>query len=116
MGCQVEILPVFSVQYVWFPTPPPSPRLYPVLTTSSILCMPSVLSSTGTSEKVWRKENSLRLVKILLLLRRITKRLVLRQQREKAKKRTSARDNRFFTESFVKLCLLIKFVIVLIEI
>merc|ERR1712126_708494 len=48
-----------------------------VLTISLILCTPSVLSFTGMSEKVWKKESSLKLVKIWLLSRRITKKLVL---------------------------------------
>merc|ERR1711944_175238 len=48
-----------------------------VLTISSILCMPSVHSFTGMSEKVWKKENSLKLVKTWLLLKRITKKSVL---------------------------------------
>merc|ERR1712167_540537 len=89
---QEVILPVYSALYAWFPTPPPSPRLFPVLTTSSILCTPSVPSSTGTSERVWRKENSPRPVRILPLLRRITKRLVPRPPKEKARRRTSERD------------------------
>merc|ERR1712002_1383100 len=43
---------------------------------NSILCTPRELSSTGTSVKVWKKVNSLKLVRILLLLRRITKKSV----------------------------------------
>merc|ERR1712206_29905 len=56
------------------PTPPPSLRPGLVLTTSSISCTPSVPSFTGTSVRVWRRENSPRLVRILLLWRRTTKR------------------------------------------
>merc|ERR1711861_74654 len=92
---QEEILPVYNVQYVWFPTPLPLPRLYPVLTTSSILCTPSVPLSTGMLERVWKRVNSLRPVRILQLLRRTTKRLVQRQQREKERRKTSARVKRF---------------------
>merc|ERR1712227_167077 len=59
------------------PTPPPSPRPGPGLTTSLTSCTPREPLSTGMSEKVWRRESSLKLVKISLLLRRIMKRLVL---------------------------------------
>merc|ERR1712126_481978 len=48
-------------------------KLGHVLIISSILCMPNVLSFTGMSEKVWKKENSLKPVKTWLLSRRITK-------------------------------------------
>merc|ERR1712021_235656 len=55
--------------------PPPSSRLFPALTTSSISCTPSAPLSTGMLEKVWKRANSLRLVRISPLSRRITKRL-----------------------------------------
>merc|ERR1712150_172261 len=51
-----------------------------------ILCMPNVPLSIGTSEKVWKKENSLKPVKIWLLLRRITKKLVLTLLKLKVKR------------------------------
>merc|ERR1719166_758928 len=59
------------------PTPPPLPRPGPGLTTSLTSCMPREPLSTGMSEKVWRRESSLRPEKISLLLRRIMKRSVL---------------------------------------
>merc|ERR1712150_63141 len=65
----------------------PSLRLGLVLTTSSISCTPSVPSSTGTSERVWRRVSSQRLVRILLPLRRITKRSVLIPSRVRARRR-----------------------------
>merc|ERR1711934_755105 len=39
------------------PTPPPLPRHGPDLTTSSISCTPSVPSSTGMWERVWKRES-----------------------------------------------------------
>merc|ERR1711942_258247 len=69
--------PRFLVLYACCLTPLLLLKLGLVLTTSSILCMPSVPLFTGMWEKVWRKENSLRPVKIWLLLRKIMKRLVL---------------------------------------
>merc|ERR1739838_1260437 len=59
------------------PTPPPLPRPGPGLTTSLTSCMPRGLLFTGMLERVWRRESSLRLVRILLLLRRIMRRLDL---------------------------------------
>merc|ERR1712228_205793 len=47
------------------------------LITSLTSCMPRELSFIGMLEKEWKKVSSLKLEKILLLLRRITKRLVL---------------------------------------
>jgi len=43
---------------VWSPTLPPLPKFSPDWTTNSILCTPRELSSTGMSEKVWKKVNS----------------------------------------------------------
>merc|ERR1712037_225782 len=68
-----ETSPRSSVPSACCPTPPPSPRHGPDLTTSSISCTPSEPSSTGTSEKVWRKVNSPRPERILPPSRRITK-------------------------------------------
>ena len=45
-------------------TPLPSLRLGLVWTTSLISCTPRELSSTGTSEKVWRRESSPKPVRI----------------------------------------------------
>merc|ERR1740127_141534 len=68
------------------PTPPQLLKLFPVLTTNSILCMPSVHSFIGTLVRVWKKENSLKLVRILLLLKRITKKSEPRPPKVKARK------------------------------
>merc|ERR1712076_164995 len=65
----------------------PSLRSSPALTTSSILCTPSVPSSTGTSVKVWRKVSSPRLVRISLPSRRSTRRSVLRPPRVKVRRK-----------------------------
>merc|ERR1712146_418981 len=51
---------------------------------------PSARSCIGTSERAWRKESSARLAKILLRLRRITRRWALRRQRAREKKRVTA--------------------------
>merc|ERR1712106_917613 len=59
------------------PTPLPSLRSGLDLTTSLTSCMPRGLSFTGMLERGWRRESSPRLVRILLLLRRTTRRLVL---------------------------------------
>merc|ERR550537_1659249 len=95
LSYQEVILPVCSALYAWFPTPLPSPRRCLVSTTSSILCTPSVLSSTGTWVRVWRKVNSPRLVRILPPWRRTTKRSVPKLPKEKARRKTSERDRLF---------------------
>merc|ERR1719158_1796028 len=82
----VVILPRLNVPFACCPTPLPSLRLGLVLIISLILCMPNVLLSIGTLEKVWKKENSLKPVKIWLLLRRITKKLVLTLLKLKVKR------------------------------
>merc|ERR1712019_160188 len=74
---QVVTWPRSNEPSVCCPTPPPSLKLGLDLTTSSILCMPSELSSTGMSVKVWKKVNFLKPEKIWLLWRRIMKKLVL---------------------------------------
>merc|ERR1712107_654455 len=73
---QVVTSPRSNVPSACCPTPLLSLRLGLVLITSSILCTPSVLLFIGTLEKVWRKVSSLKLVKIWLLSRRITRKLV----------------------------------------
>merc|ERR1712179_725238 len=73
---QAVILPRSNVPYACCPTPPPLPKHGPDLTTSSISCTPNVLSSTGMSEKVWKKVNSPKLVRILPPSKSITKKLV----------------------------------------
>merc|ERR1711994_627956 len=70
---QEVILPRSNVLFACCPTPLLSLKLGLVLIISLILCTPSVLSFAGMSEKVWKKENSPKLVKTWLLLRRITK-------------------------------------------
>merc|ERR1719450_897852 len=72
---QEEILPRYNVPSACCPTPLLLPKLGLVWTISLILCMPSVLSFTGMLEKVWKKVNSLKLVRTWLLSRKITKRL-----------------------------------------
>merc|ERR1711991_532641 len=89
---QVVILPVSKELFAWFPTPLPLPRPFPVLITSSILCTPREPSFIGTSVRVWRKVNSPRPVRILLPLRRITKKLVPKPPKVKVRKRTSERN------------------------
>merc|ERR1711983_692175 len=74
---QEVILPRFNVPFACCPTPLLLLKLGLVLIISLILCTLSVLSFTGMSEKVWKKENSPKLVKTWLLLKRITKKSVL---------------------------------------
>merc|ERR1711868_298346 len=73
---QVVIWPRSNVPSACCPTQPPLPKHGPDLTTSSILCTPRELSFTGMLVKVWKKVNSLKLVKIWLLSKRITKKSV----------------------------------------
>merc|ERR1711934_381377 len=82
---QEVTLPRFSVQSVCFPTPLPSLRHGLDLTTSSTSCTPSVHSFTGTSERVWKKENFPKLVKILPPSKRTTKKSASTQPKVKAK-------------------------------
>merc|ERR1712160_105178 len=70
----------------------PYPRIHFPLatyasTTSSTSCTPSARSSTGTSAKVWRKENSPKPVRTSRPSRRTTKRLASTPPRAKAKAR-----------------------------
>merc|ERR1712172_327183 len=55
---------------------------------------PSEPSSTGTSERAWRKESSLRLARILLLLRRITRRSEWTPSRARARKERNTRKGK----------------------
>merc|ERR1712038_1217019 len=73
---QKETSPRQNVHVVWLPTTLLSQKLSPVSITSSILCTQSVLSFTGMLVKVWKKVNSPKLVRTLLLLKRIMKRLL----------------------------------------
>merc|ERR1711974_194291 len=92
----VVILPRFNVPSACCPTPLPLLRLGLVLIIILILCMPTVPLSIGTSEKVWKKENSLKPVKIWLLLRRITKKLVLTLLKPKVKKAKNTNEKKYF--------------------
>merc|ERR1712113_1376233 len=83
---QVVIWQRSNVLSACCPTPPPLPKHGPDLTTSSILCTPRELSFTGMLVKVWKKVNSPKLVRILPLLKRITKKLVLTPSKVKPKK------------------------------
>merc|ERR1712202_125159 len=81
------IWPRLLVPSACCPTPQRSLRPGPGLTTSLTSCMPRELLFTGMLERVWRRESSLRLVRILLLLRRIMRRLdltLLKLRMEKA--------------------------------
>merc|ERR1719154_890094 len=81
-----EILPRLLAPSACCPTPLLLLRLGPGLTTSLTSCMPRGLLFTGMLERVWRKENSLKLVRIWLLLRRIMRRLALTLLRLKMEK------------------------------
>merc|ERR1711890_112302 len=81
-----------KVQPAGCQTPQPSQRPGLVWITSSISCTPSVPSSTGTLERVWRRESSVRLVRILLLLRRITRKLELTPSRVKERRMRSIKQ------------------------
>merc|ERR1711862_363988 len=58
-------------------TPPPLLKPGPDLITSLTSCTPREPSSIGMLEREWKRESSLKLVTTLLLLRRVTKKLVL---------------------------------------
>merc|ERR1711998_659408 len=84
---QVAISPRSCAPSAWSPTPPPSLRSSPELTTSSISCTPSVLSSIGTSVRVWKKVSSPRLVRISLPSRRTTRKSVSRPPRVRVRRK-----------------------------
>merc|ERR1711993_35830 len=83
----VAISPRSSVPCACCPTPPPSPRPGLVWIISLILCTPSVPSSIGTLERVWRRESSPRLVRIWLPWRRTTKRSASTPSRARVKRK-----------------------------
>merc|ERR1712137_1304689 len=83
---QVVIWPRSKEPSACCPTPPPLPKHGPDLTTSSILCTPRELSSTGMLVKVWKKVNSPKLVRILPPSKRITKKSVSTPSKVKPKK------------------------------
>merc|ERR1711918_211965 len=66
-----------------------------------ISCTPSVPSSTGTWERVWKKENSPRLVRISLPSRKITRKLELKPL--KVRKRTSVKSTNDLARLFLTL-------------
>merc|ERR1712088_1055408 len=74
---QEGIRPRLLVQSACSPTPQLLLRPGLGWTTSLTSCMPRGPSFTGMLGSVWRRESSLKLVRILLLLRRIMRRLVL---------------------------------------
>merc|ERR1712045_349889 len=84
---QVVTSPRSSVPCACCPTPLPSPRPGLVWIISLILCTPSAPSSTGMLERVWKRESSQRLVRILLLLRRTTKRSASTALKERVKRK-----------------------------
>merc|ERR1711972_232734 len=61
-----------------------------VSTTNSTLCILSVPSSTGTSEKEWKRVNSPRRARTLRLLRKTTKRSASRPPKVRVRKRVTA--------------------------
>merc|ERR1719445_1839526 len=86
---QEVILPRSNVPSACCPTPLLLLKHGLVWIISLILCTPSVLSSTGMLEKVWKKENSLKPVRTWLLLRRITKKLVWIPSKVKMKEKNT---------------------------
>merc|ERR1712179_828797 len=103
---QVVILPRSNVPSACCPTPPPLPKHGPDLTTSSILCTPRELSSTGMLVKVWKKVNSPKPVRILPPSRRITKKSVSTPSKVKPKKeKTSTKSLDSKLLKFFILCL-----------
>merc|ERR1712086_358004 len=71
----------------WSPTPPPLPKSSPESITNSISCTPRELSSIGMSEKVWKKESSLKPERISPPSRRIKKRSESKPPRVRVKTR-----------------------------
>merc|ERR1739838_772473 len=94
---QEETLLRLPVPSACFLTPLPSLRPGPGLTTSLTSCMPRELLFIGMLERVWRKESSLRLVRILLLLRKIMRRLALILQKLKMEKVATSINLKIFT-------------------
>merc|ERR1712086_1239284 len=82
----------------WSQTPPLLPKSSPELITNSISCTPRELSSIGMSEKVWKKESSLKPERISPPSRRITKRSESKPPRVRVKKKVWSDPNRFFTK------------------
>merc|ERR1719162_1964126 len=83
----VEVLIMQQARMTLAKSPPGLPKSSLASTTNLISCTPSVPSSIGTSGRVWKRENSARLVKILQLLKKTTRKWALKQRRERARKR-----------------------------
>merc|ERR1711936_489867 len=97
---QEEILQRLLELFACYLTPQQSLRLGPDLITSLTSCMPRELLFIGMLERAWRKESSLRLVRILLLLRRIMKRWDLTLQKLKMEKVVKNIRNPLFKNLF----------------
>merc|ERR1712118_410920 len=65
-------------------------RYSPASITSSTRCTPSAPSCIGMLARVWKKENSPKLVKTLRHSRRITRKLALKLPRVKEKRKATA--------------------------
>jgi hypothetical protein len=72
------------------------PKFSADLTINSILCMPRELSSTGMSDKVCNKVNSLKLEKIWLPLKRIMNKSESRLPKEKEKNKVDSFESIYF--------------------
>ncbi len=84
---QEEIWPRLWEHAAWSPTPPPLLKSSQDSITSSTWCTPREPSSTGTSDKVWKKENSPKPEKIWLPLKRTTKKSELKPLKDKDRKK-----------------------------
>merc|ERR1712098_464512 len=84
------------------------PRYSPGSTTSSISCMPREHSSTGTWERVWKRENSLRPERISPPLRRTTRKSESRPPKEKRERKVkncdffACKDDKCFSSTNVQ--------------
>ena len=79
-----EVISLKSWEHAaWFQTPPPLLKSSPDLITNSIWCTPKEPSSTGMSDKVCKKESSQKPEKILLLLKKTTKKSELKPLKDK---------------------------------
>merc|ERR1712228_141584 len=92
---QVVIWPRSNERSACCPTPPPLPKPGLDWIINSILCTPNVPLSTGMSEKVWKRENSPKLVRIWPHLKRITKRSVSTLSKAKRKKAKSIKYKKY---------------------
>merc|ERR1711890_203885 len=86
---QEETLLRSNVPFACCPILPLLLKPGPAWIISSILCMLSVLSSTGMSEKVWKKANSLKPVRIWLPSKKIMRKLEWIPLKEKMKEKNT---------------------------